>query len=117
MRKIITRGIIIRSRDPRQQIIEVIRRLQLHNLVNPMSRCVECNGLIRDADINSPEFSLVKSDIPEGVLSWCTEYKICSSCGRIYWHGSHYDKLVVQVRDILKSLDTDRRKRRVKKQV
>jgi hypothetical protein len=117
MRKIITRGIIIRSRDPRQQIIEVIRRLRLRNLVNPISRCVECNGLIRDADISSPEFSLIKADIPRGVLSWCTEYKICGSCGKIYWQGSHYDQLVVKVKNILNSLDTDRKKRRVKKQV
>lgn len=115
MRKIVPRGIIVRSRNPEQQILEVISRLQLQNLLNPMTRCVECNGLIREADLNSPEFILVKNDIPEGVLSWCTEYFICNSCGRLYWHGSHYDKLMVKVNRILNSIDSNLKKRKLKK--
>lgn len=114
MRKIVPRGIIVRSRDPQKQIIEVISRLRLRRLVNPLTRCVECNGLIREADINSPEFCLVKNDIPEGVLSWCTEYFICNSCGRIYWHGSHYDKLKVKVKNILKNIDSSLKKQKMK---
>ncbi|HPS58452.1 MAG TPA: Mut7-C RNAse domain-containing protein [Spirochaetota bacterium] len=115
MRKIVPRGIIVRSRDPEQQIIEVTGRLRLRNMVNPLTRCVECNGLIRDADMNSLEFTLVKNDIPEGVISWCTEYFICNSCGRIYWHGSHYDKLKVKVNRILKSIDSNQKKHKLKK--
>lgn len=115
MRKIVQRGIIVRSRDPEQQIIEVIRRLQLRDLVNPLTRCVECNGLIRRTDINSPEFTLLKNDIPEGVISWCTEYFICNTCGRIYWHGSHYDKLKANVNNILHNIDSGRKKIRLKK--
>jgi len=115
MRKIVQRGIIVRSRDPEQQIIEVIRRLQLRDMVNPLTRCVECNGLIRRTNINSPEFTLLKNDIPEGVISWCTEYFICNTCGRIYWHGSHYDKLKARVNSILHNIDSGRKKVRLKK--
>lgn len=115
MRKIVPRGIIVRSRNPEQQIIEVIGRLGLRNLVNPLTRCVECNGLIREADINTPEFKLRKNEIPEGVLEWCTEYFICNSCGRLYWHGSHYDKLKVKVTRMLKSIDANEKKLKMKK--
>lgn len=114
MRKIIPRGIIVRSRNPEHQIVEVIRRLELRDLVNPLTRCVECNGIIREADINSPGFILLKNDIPEGVLEWCTEYFICNSCGRLYWHGSHYDKLKVKVTGILKVIDRNINKRKTK---
>ena len=105
MRKIINRGIIIRSREPLKQIIEVVNRLQLRGLVKPFTRCVECNGIMKTIDIDSPEASLLKLDIPEGVLSWCRDYFICASCGRVYWKGSHYDKLVLKVRRILRSID------------
>lgn len=93
MRKIVSRGIIIRSRDPEEQIIEVIERLQLKPLLAPFTRCIECNGLLSDLIADSPEFESMKCRIPPGVLQWCDEYYHCPSCGRIYWRGSHYDKL------------------------
>ena len=117
MRKIVSRGIIVRSRDPQQQIIEVIERLGLRDLVNPLTRCVECNGIIREVDINLPEYDMLKKDIPEGVISWCTEYFMCNTCGKIYWHGSHYDKLILRVKDMLKGIDSYHKKKKTKKQV
>ena len=105
MRKIVTRGIIVRSRMPDKQIIEVITRLQLRGLVNPLTRCIECNGIIRDIDIDAPEYTMLKSGIPDGVLTWCTDYYICTSCGRVYWKGSHYDKLKARVKKILNRID------------
>ncbi len=104
MRKIVTRGIIVRSRNPEKQIIEVIKRLQLRSLIMPFTRCVECNGIIKALDIDSPDSVFLKASIPEGVLSWCTEYYICNSCGRPYWKGSHYDKLVVKVKKLLRKV-------------
>jgi hypothetical protein len=101
MRKIVTRGIIIRSRNPDRQIIEVIERLQLKSLISPFTRCIECNGLLTDVPAGSPEFESLKSRIPSGVFEWCTEYRICASCGRVYWSGSHYDKLKERVEIIL----------------
>ena len=106
MRKIVTRGIIIRSRNPEEQIIEVIERLQLQTLVSPFTRCIECNGLLADIITGSSEFESYKSRIPPGVLEWCREFYHCPSCGRIYWRGSHYDKLkerVVKIKEMLRS--------------
>lgn len=105
MRKIVNRGIIVRSRIPDKQVVEVIKRLQIRSLAKPLTRCIECNGLIRDIDIDEPEFSLVKNEIPDGVLAWCTDYYICTACGRVYWRGSHYEKLKVRVNKILQRID------------
>lgn len=104
MRKIVTRGIIIRSRDPEEQIIEVIERLQLRNLISPFTRCIECNGLIAGVISPFPEFESLKNRIPSGVLEWCTEFYHCPSCGRIYWRGSHYDRLKERVERIMRKL-------------
>lgn len=97
MRKIVSRGIIIRSRDPAVQIIEVIERLGLQHLINPFTRCIECNGIIENIDINNPEYAPVKRDIPAGVISWCSEYFCCRACHKVYWKGSHYEKLSAEI--------------------
>ncbi len=101
MRKIVSRGIIIRSRNPDLQIIEVIERLQLKSLISPFTRCIQCNGLLKALPAGSAEFESLKYRIPAGVLEWCTEYNLCPSCGRIYWSGSHYDKLKERVERIM----------------
>lgn len=100
MRKTVSRGIIIRSRDPEEQIIEVIERLQLKPLISPFSRCIECNGLLADVNTGSAGFESFKSRIPPGVLEWCSEFYHCPSCGRIYWRGSHYERLKERVERI-----------------
>ncbi len=103
MRKIVDRGIIIRNTDPRTQIDEVLDRLDLWSLCRPFTRCIQCNGMIKAVNPESDDFSRIKARIPEGVLKWCNEYFICGSCGNVYWKGSHFQKLMSFVDDILKN--------------
>lgn len=107
MRKIVSRGIIIRSRDPEEQIIEVIERLQLRDLLSPFTRCIECNGLIETVDLSSSLYSEIKYSIPEGVTEWCSEFYRCPDCERIYWRGSHYDRLIKRVGSIINRLNSE----------
>ena len=93
MRRNVSRGMIIRNTDPYKQIVEVIERLDLKSLCRPFSRCIECNGTIQEISSEEDEFISILNRIPEGVLCWCHEYSICASCDKIYWKGSHYDKL------------------------
>jgi len=100
MRKIVERGLIIRNTDPERQIIEVLDRLDLWDAIHPFSRCIECNGGIASLEPSSPVFNALKDAIPPGVLSWCREFYRCASCGKIYWKGSHYDRLAALVRRV-----------------
>jgi uncharacterized protein with PIN domain len=104
MRRNVSRGIIIRSTDPDRQIVEVLERLQLWSRCRPWTRCIECNGMLRGLDTLGGEFEALRERIPPGVLSWCGEYYLCGSCGKIYWKGSHYEKL----KRIVERIMTDR---------
>ena len=104
MRKIVSRGIIVRSRDPDVQIIEVIERLNLQKLIMPFARCIECNGIIARMEINSPEFEQSRGYIPAGVISWCSEYFYCTACRKVYWKGSHYEKLTAELERVRSKL-------------
>lgn len=78
----------IRSDDLEEQIREVAAALPLR-LVDPLSRCSLCNAILEAA---APES--VKDLVPEGVRSRHHEFWRCPSCGRVYWQGTHWDKMV-----------------------
>jgi len=101
MRKKVMRGLYVRNTDPEKQANEVLDRLDLRELCRPFTRCIECNGAIESLDISVAGFGDLARQIPPGVRSWCREYYHCRGCGRIYWKGSHYDKLKIRVEKIL----------------
>ncbi len=100
-RKIVDRGLIIRNTNPGKQIVEVLERLDLWDAIHPFSRCIMCNGNVVKFFCDTSEFEKEKSHIPPGVRAWCTEYYKCTQCGRIYWKGSHYEKLIKKIDNIL----------------
>ena len=103
MRRIVARGIYIRATDPFEQVREVVRRLDLYGSIRPYSRCAACNGELRTLCTGGEEWESRKGEIPPGVREWCSDYKLCTRCGKIYWKGSHYEKLL----PLLRALERD----------
>ncbi len=96
-RSMVTRGLLVRNTDPMKQLAEITERLDLYNLCRPFTRCVKCNGLVVPVEYQGDEFLRIHDMIPKGVLSWCREYSVCEKCGRIYWKGSHYDRMLAKI--------------------
>jgi uncharacterized protein len=68
----ITHGYWMRETEPRRQIEEVVSRFDLARRVMPFTRCLRCNvRLVRVT----------------GLLHRC------GGCGRVYWKGSHYERM------------------------
>jgi uncharacterized protein with PIN domain len=87
----VTGAVQIRSDILEEQIREVAMALPLR-LVDPLSRCSLCNEILVGASLEE-----VKGVVPEGVRSRHRTFWRCPSCGRIYWRGSHWDKMVAQL--------------------
>ncbi len=104
MRKIVSRGLYVKATQPFEQVREVVARLDLYSKLRPFSRCVACNGLLRDLQPNTLEWEQSKYQIPKGVRKWCTVYRRCESCGKVYWKGSHLKRLD----RLLEQLEQDR---------
>jgi uncharacterized protein with PIN domain len=81
----------IRSDILEEQIREVAIALPLR-LVDPLSRCSLCNEILVSASLED-----VKDLVPEGVRSRHRIFWRCPSCGRVYWRGSHWDKMVARL--------------------
>jgi len=84
----------IRSDDLEEQIREVAAVLPLR-LVDPLSRCSLCNTVL--VAVSREE---VEGLVPAGVRSRHEEFRRCPSCQRVYWQGSHWDKMIERLNDL-----------------
>jgi len=94
-RAAVTHGYFVRNIQPDDQIIEVVRRFDLAGVIEPFARCMECNGIIEP---------VAKAEI-EHLLEPLTrrhfhEFRQCSACERVFWRGSHFERLVTLVASI-----------------
>jgi uncharacterized protein with PIN domain len=95
-RAAITRGYCVRSTDSRQQIVEILSRFDLLGSIRPFTRCMACNGVLR----RTPKDEVIAS-LPADIAERHDVFTVCDRCGRVYWHGSHYERLEKEVETIV----------------
>jgi len=64
-----------------------------------LSRCSICNTLVKE--INKVD---IEDKIPEKVYLYKEKFWICPKCNKIYWKGSHYNKILKKIKDISKDI-------------
>ncbi|MCC6179582.1 MAG: Mut7-C ubiquitin/RNAse domain-containing protein [Chloroflexi bacterium] len=87
-RSIVSSGYLVRADAPRAQVAEVVRRFDLSGRAEPFRRCLRCNSRLE---------SVSKADIFDQLQPktrrYYDEFARCPGCGRIYWKGSHYERM------------------------
>ena len=86
--KSVTHGHFVRSTEPREQGREVLERFDLRSQIEPFARCMLCNGCI----VEVAREEVADKLLPRTAADFEDFYR-CESCGKIYWRGSHYDKM------------------------
>ncbi|MDE3086817.1 MAG: hypothetical protein KGJ77_08625 [Acidobacteriota bacterium] len=81
---------------PTVTVAEVVRRFDLYGSTAPFGRCLECNGVLED--VAKAE---VEGRLPPRTRQDFEEFRRCPGCGRVYWKGSHYDRLRDLVEEVL----------------
>ena len=84
----VTHGYWIRSKSPIEQLQEVVRRFDLAGATTPFSRCLTCNEAL-----SSVEKGEVIDRLQEETREVFSEFRTCRACGKIYWPGSHYQRM------------------------
>ena len=84
----VTHGYCLRAAQPRQQLVEVVRRFDLGRLAKPFSRCLRCNTPLAQAGKDQ-----VRHQLPAQVALVHDEFLRCPDCGRAYWKGGHYRRM------------------------
>lgn len=88
MRKRVTRGYYVRERQPQKQLLEIVTRFDLYNNLRPFTRCLHCNGPVQRADKQA-----IEQHLPPRTREYYTEFWQCAHCHKIYWKGSHYQRM------------------------
>ena len=83
--------ILIESVNIDAQLEQIVNDAGL-KIENPFSRCTVCNSLIRKVDKEN-----VKDEIPPKVYDYCDEFWRCLDCSKIYWKGSHWEKICKEI--------------------
>jgi hypothetical protein len=92
----VLRGYYLRSQYPEEQIREVVKKFHLKGQFEPFSRCIACNGKILPVSKNN-----VLDRIPPRVGDLFDEFFICKLCGRVYWKGSHHQRMLEMIERLL----------------
>ncbi|WP_027857157.1 Mut7-C RNAse domain-containing protein [Marinobacterium jannaschii] len=84
----VSHGYWVRSMQPKEQLVEVVNRLQLEGSFAPMSRCSDCNQKLVEADKAS-----LNGRVPPKTWQNFEQFFQCEGCEKIYWKGSHYKRI------------------------
>jgi uncharacterized protein len=88
-RSIVRRGCLLRSDRPHEQLREVVDRYGLAGSCDPFARCLGCNGLLEPLDP-----LIARPLAPPRVRLEQEAFRRCTGCGRLYWRGSHHQRMV-----------------------
>ncbi len=95
------RTMLIRADGLEDQLIEVFGRLDLRpDATMENARCSECNGELVDVARED-----VAEVTPPHVLATAARFRRCAGCRRVYWPGSHGDKILARMSDVVARLD------------
>ena len=100
-RWIITSGrlkaILIEDDKSEQQICQVINALNLDSRFRPFTMCLECNQPLEEKSKQE-----VKDRVPPYVFQTQNQYMECPNCHRIYWRGTHWQRMSEKLQKLMK---------------
>lgn len=94
----ITHGCYVRAIKARQQLHEIVGRLDLRRQARPFSLCLACNAPLRDIARDD-----VGERVPAGVLERHDRFATCDVCRRVFWEGSHWRRMRALVDEVVGS--------------
>lgn len=88
-RRLVTRGFCLRTKEPRQQLLDVVQRFDLLAQINPFTRCISCNGILQEVDKSE-----ILEQLQQKTRKYFDHFSRCQECGKIYWKGSHHERML-----------------------
>ena len=88
MHRDLTHAVFVRGDRPRDQLRFVVDRLDLGESCNAFTRCMICNAPLKAVDLSS-----VIEEVPPAVARTQQHFRRCTTCNRIYWQGTHYQRM------------------------
>ncbi|MEJ2103265.1 MAG: Mut7-C RNAse domain-containing protein, partial [Ignavibacteriaceae bacterium] len=91
----VTHGYFIRSDNVEKQTEEVVNRFDLQKSIKEFTRCLECN-----TKLTKIEKEKIINRLPPKVAVSQNEFFICPKCQKLFWKGTHHQKMLSLVQKI-----------------
>jgi len=80
------------------RLLKINKAFNIVQYTKPFSKCSICNEDLIIANENDIKY------LNKYIRNSFTEFKKCPKCGRIYWKGSHYKKMMKFLKDLFPEL-------------
>ena len=84
----VLRGCFVHAPKPEAQLREVAARYAIERHMRPFTLCLHCN--LRLEAIDKREAA---GRVPASIAERYPDFARCAGCGRIYWQGSHWERM------------------------
>jgi hypothetical protein len=100
-RSIVTQGYLVREAQPAQQLMEVVNRFDLSRLIASFRRCLHCNALLQPV-----AKELISERLLPDTRRRYHQFHLCPECDRVYWKGSHYQRMTRLIERMIASTES-----------
>ena len=84
-------ALLVEGSSDEERLASVAREYAL--ALDPMmARCTICSGRLKEASRDE-----IVGEVPQKSLEAYDEFWRCSGCGKVYWRGSHWERIVEKV--------------------
>ncbi|MBT9160813.1 MAG: hypothetical protein DDT26_02109 [Dehalococcoidia bacterium] len=90
--------VLIEADNVREQLRQVVEALHLESGSDPFSLCLECNEPLIPRGREE-----VRDLVPPYVFRTQEQYVQCPGCNRIYWRGTHWQRMNEELEELLRS--------------
>ena len=90
--------VVLESDDVELQLEEVFRRFGLEDEIRLFTRCALCNSVLESLD-----WEEARDRVPARVHASHHSFAACPECRRVYWEGSHTQRIRSRIDRILKT--------------
>ncbi len=95
MRSLVQRGRLLRSKEPPEQLGEIVRRYTLASAIRPFLRCMRCNAVLEPV-----EKAAILEQLQPLTVAHFDDFRRCPACRQVYWKGSHYERMLKVIHGI-----------------
>jgi hypothetical protein len=88
------RALLVESESVSEQLRQVFHALRL-SAREAFSRCAECNVTLEGVSKES-----LRGQVPPYVFQTQERFQRCPRCGRVYWRGTHWARMLAQIQDL-----------------
>ncbi|HEX2913274.1 MAG TPA: Mut7-C RNAse domain-containing protein [Chloroflexia bacterium] len=95
-RSLVTYGYYVRETNPKRQVVEILGRYHLADRIEPLRRCIRCNGSLKPVSK-----AAILDRLDPKTRELFDEFSLCTICDQLYWKGSHYESMRRFINELL----------------